>query len=61
MHEVHGALHGAGEAIDHGLAHRGFNSAGPNAIGIVAFPQSRLVRAAMGWEYVHSWTVVARI
>lgn len=46
VHEIHGGIHGAEHAISHHLAHHGYNSAGPNAIGIVAFPQSRLVRFA---------------
>jgi hypothetical protein len=44
--QIHGGIRGADQAIAHNLAHTGFNSAGPNAIGIVAFPQSRLVRFA---------------
>lgn len=48
VHEIHGGVHGAEEAMAHGLIHHGFASAGPNAIGIVAFPQSRLVRRFFG-------------
>lgn len=40
-----GAVKGVDAAVNYGLARQGFNAAGPNAIGIVAFPQSRLVRA----------------
>lgn len=48
VHEIHGAVRGADHAVSHHLAHHGYNSAGPNAIGIVAFPQSRLVRFGTG-------------
>jgi Domain of unknown function (DUF4157) len=48
VHEIHGGVHGAEAAMTHGLTHHGFASAGPNAIGIVAFPQSRLARGIFG-------------
>lgn len=44
-HALPGAVKGVDTAVSHGLARQGFNAAGPNAIGIVAFPQSQLVRA----------------
>lgn len=44
-HALPGAVKGADTAVSYSLARQGFNAAGPNAIGIVAFPQSQLVRA----------------
>ncbi len=46
VRDVHAGVRGADQAITRDLARFGYNSAGPNAIGIVAFPQSRLVRFA---------------
>lgn len=41
-----GVVKGVDTAVNHRLARQGYNAAGQDAIGIVAFPQSRLVRAA---------------
>ena len=46
VRDVHAGVRGADQAISRDLARFGYNAAGPNAIGIVAFPQSRLVRFA---------------
>lgn len=46
--EATAAVRGADRAAVAHLARYGYASAGPNAIGIVAFPQSRLVRGVTG-------------
>ena len=52
--DVHGAARGANVATTQHLARVGYNAAGPNAIGIVAFPMSRVVRTgvAPGWKSI---------
>jgi hypothetical protein len=42
-----GAVKGADQAVSYNLARKGFASAGPNAVGIVAFPQSKVVHGAI--------------